>query len=129
MAPGRPPLVILSVPTFVPVNGMDLSLPSTSSCGATAISCKAPAAPSPAALTECVQLRPLFCTLSPETERGGELPEEVAGGDMGLPEEETALWPVQEEGGTPVTPVQQPAGRITPDTTPRPHAQGRPVGV
>ncbi|XP_037285873.1 uncharacterized protein LOC119178743 isoform X2 [Rhipicephalus microplus] len=83
---------------------MDLSLPSTSSCGATASSCKAPTSPSPAALTECVELHPLFCTLSPETERGGELPEEVVRGDMGLPEEETALWPVQEEGG-PLSPL------------------------
>ncbi|XP_075538879.1 ubiquitin carboxyl-terminal hydrolase 11-like isoform X3 [Dermacentor variabilis] len=94
------------MPTLPPVScarRMDLSLPSTSTCGATAVLCKAPTA-SPAALTECVQLRPLFCTLSPETERGGELPEEVASGDMGLPEEDTALWPVQEEGG-PLSPL------------------------
>lgn len=84
---------------------MDLSIPSTSTSGSSsAILCKAPAASSPAALTECVRLRPLFCSLSPETERGGELPEEVVVGappslsaaasgadDMGLPEE--TGWP------------------------------------
>uniref|UniRef100_A0A1E1X4N7 ubiquitinyl hydrolase 1 n=1 Tax=Amblyomma aureolatum TaxID=187763 RepID=A0A1E1X4N7_9ACAR len=94
---------------------MDLSVPSTSSSGATSCSsslaCKAPptaATASLAALTECVQLRPLFCSsLSPEAEeRGGELPEEeeVGGGSgvvppdgMGLPEEE--VWPATAQDG------------------------------
>ncbi|XP_077513201.1 ubiquitin carboxyl-terminal hydrolase 11-like isoform X12 [Amblyomma americanum] len=91
---------------------MDLSVPSTSSSGASSSSlvCKGPptaaaTVSAPAALTECVELRPLFCSLSPEAEeRGGELPEEeeaVGGGvlleGMGLPEEE--VWPATGQDG------------------------------
>lgn len=93
---------------------MDLSIPSTSTnSGSSSILCKASStASSPAALTECVRLRPLFCSLSPETERGGELPEEVVGAppgdEMGLPEE-TSAWPPsmggQDEGGGPFSPL------------------------